>query len=120
MRRCLAVLLLFAMPASAAISRVQKSSLVIVSNSLTCKPNLSSGTASGNLLVVWAAWTPGNTVSVTSVGDSQPLNSFPSAVGPTLQASASPQISSQIFYAKSIHGNAGSDNVTVIYQDGQN
>jgi hypothetical protein len=74
---------------------------------------LSSGTSTGNLLVVWATWTPGNTVSVTTVFDSQPANSFPSAVGPTLQASASPQISAQIFYAKNITGHSINDTVTV-------
>src|ERR1700676_1181060 len=113
MRRCLALLLLFAMPASAAITRVQKSPLVNVSSSTTCKPNLSSSTTMNDLLVVWATWTPGNSVSA-SVGD-QAGNSFPSAVGPTLQANASPQISGQIFYAKKIFPNTGGDNITVTF-----
>jgi hypothetical protein len=112
MRRCLALLLLFAMPAFA-ISRVQKSSLVGVSSSLTCKPNLSSSTTMNDLLVVWASWTPGSSVSA-SVSD-QVFNSFSSAVGPTLQGNASPQISAQIFYAKKITPNTGGDNITVTF-----
>src|ERR1700722_8798590 len=112
MRRCLAALLLFAMPSFAAITKVQQSLLVNVSSSSACSPNLSSNTTIHDLLVVWVTWTPGNTISVTSVGDSQPLNSFPSAVGPTLQASASPQISAQIFYAKNIQPNTGGDTIT--------
>jgi hypothetical protein len=114
MRRCfLSVLLLFALPLSAAISKVQQSLLANVSSSTTCVATLSSSTTSQNLLVVWATWTPGNTVSVTSVGDSVPANSFPIAVGPTLQANASPQISAQIFYAANITGHTGGDSVTV-------
>ena len=112
MRRCLALLLLLAVPASAAILKVQQSPLTNVSSSTTCKPMLSSGTSTA-ILVVSATWTPGNTVSVTTVFDSQPANSFPSAVGPTLQASPSPQISAQIFYAKNITGHSVNDTVTV-------
>jgi hypothetical protein len=114
MRRYFAsVVLVLTVPAFATIAPVQHSPLASVSNSSTCSPNLSSSTIAGDLLVVWATWTPGNTVSITTVFDQQTLNSFPSAVGPTLQANASPQIGAQIFYAKNIHGNTGGDNITV-------
>jgi|HubBroStandDraft_2_1064218.scaffolds.fasta_scaffold42266_4 hypothetical protein len=69
MRRYFAsVVLVLTVPAFATIAPVQHSPLAIVSNSSTCKPMLSSGTSTGNLLVVWATWTPGNTVSITTGG----------------------------------------------------
>jgi hypothetical protein len=112
-RSFLAALLLFAMPSFAAISKVQQSPFANVSNSSTCVAALPSGTSIHDLLAVWVTWTPGNTVSVTTVFDQQSSNSFPSAVGPTLQANASPQISAQTFYAKNIQPNTGGDNITV-------
>jgi hypothetical protein len=83
-------------------------------NTTMCQVPFGNSTGAGNLIVVWTTWQDTNTTTFTAtVGDSHPLNSYASAVGPTLQSAASTPTSAQIFYAKSIAG--GSDTVTVTY-----
>ena len=103
----LCLILLLALPALATITNVQSNAKWTCSGSgasITCTVALAT-TTNGNLLAVWTFWQ--STFPYTaSVLDSNSLNTFPSAVGPTLQSASN--ASAQIFYAKSIHPSSGS------------
>ena len=106
----LCMLLLFAVPAVATITKVQ-SNATWGSTGTTCTAALTN-TSSQNLLVVWATWSPSSLTA--TVGDSAfPTNSFPSAVGPTIQMASN--TAAQIFYAKNINPQIGTDNVKVTF-----
>ena len=115
MTKCtLCVILLLTLPAFATITDVQSNAKWTCSgsgSSIICTVTLAQ-TTNHNLLAVWTFWQ--STFPYTaSVGDSNPLNAFPSAVGPTLQSVSN--TSAQIFYAANIHPSSGGDTVTVTF-----
>ena len=93
---------LLAVPAFGTISNVQSNANWSCSGSgvsVVCTVQLTTySTTSGNLIAVWAFW-PSTSTYTASVHDSITTNTFVTAVGPTLQASASTPTTAQIFYA---------------------
>jgi hypothetical protein len=108
----LSALLLFATPALATITQVQSNATWGTPNTTTCTVGLTN-TTHPNLLVVWATWSPSSLTA--SVNDQPNTNSFPSAVGPTVQSASN--TAAQIFYSKSIHGTT-SDNIQINFSGG--
>jgi hypothetical protein len=124
MKHVLCVFLLFALPAFATISQRQSPvSQWNSGSSTTCSNYLpGSGYVAGDLIVVWTYWTTSGTNNLTAsvadtygngVGTVNPV--YPSAVGPTVQPSASSPIAAQIFYAKNTKSGSGNDTITVSY-----
>jgi hypothetical protein len=112
MRKCfLSVVLLSALPALATITKIQ-SNATWNTNVGSCSVTLTN-TTHNNLLVVWATWAPSSLTA--SVNDQPNTNSFPSAVGPTIQSASN--TAAQIFYAKGITA-ASNDNVQVSFSGG--
>jgi hypothetical protein len=116
----LSAVLLLALPAFAQIADVQNASNFACSGS-TCQVILSTQphTTLHNLIAVWTFWQSSSVPAYTaSVFDSNSLNTFYSAVGPTLQSASSPPISAQVFYARNINPSTGHDAVTVTFSGG--
>lgn len=76
------VLLLFATPTLATITKVQSNATWGTPNTTTCTVPLSA-TTHQDLLVVWATWSP-STLTVSQVVDNTNTTAFPTAVGPTM------------------------------------
>lgn len=111
----LCVFLLCTLPALGAISQQQSPiSQWNGSASSTCSNTFGSNSSAGDLFVVWTFWSTGTSSNqlTASVGDNFG-NSFPSAVGPTLQVASNTY--AQIFYAKKITLGTGHDVLTVSY-----
>ena len=112
MRKCfLSVVLLSALPALATITKIQ-SNATWNTNVGSCSVTLTN-TVSQHLLVVWATWSPSSLTA--TVNDLPNTNSFPGAVGPTVQSVSN--TAAQIFYAKSI-APASSDSIQVNFSGG--
>jgi len=112
MTKCfLSVLLLFASPTIATITKVQSNATWGTPNTPTCSVPLST-TTHQNLLVVWAAWSP-STLKVSKVVDNTNTTPFPSAVGPTMQSASN--TAAQIFYQNNINAASNPDNVVVTF-----
>jgi hypothetical protein len=112
----LSLVLLLALPAFATITDVQNNSnFACTSSPCTVTLNTRPHTTTGNLIAVWTVWQSSATYTVNNVLDSNSLNSFVSAVGPTVQSASSPPLTAQIFYAKSIQASSGHDVVTVTF-----
>lgn len=113
---CIAVLLPLASPLSATITKYQSAAIWNQTNTLTCQVPFGGNTQLTDLIVVWTTWqtTSGTPNTITaSVTDTQG-NGFPSAVGPTVQPTATNPTAAQIFYAKNLQ-NAAADTVKVTY-----
>ena len=113
-RRLLSVFFLLALPAAAAISKVQSAATWNTTSTTTCTVALTNTTLH-NLLVVWATWSP-TSVTVLKVVDANNTNPFPSAVGPTAQSASN--TAAQIVYQNNIRGTTGTDNVVVTFSGG--
>jgi hypothetical protein len=111
--RLFCLLLALANPAFATISQVQ-SKAQWSGGTTSCSVTPSSKTTSGNLVVFWATWTSTSTLTA-NVSDTN-VNTWYSAVGPTLQSATSIPTSAQLFYAKSITGTTNP--VTVTFSGG--
>jgi hypothetical protein len=115
-RRLLSVFFLLAVPATAAISKVQSAATWNTTSTTSCTVALTN-TTDHNLLVVWATWSP-STLSA-SVVDHANTTAFPSAVGPTVQpAYGTSGAAAQIVYQNNINGTSGTDNVVVTFSGG--
>jgi len=105
-RLSLWVIILLSLPASATILQVQSAAKWSCSGTSCAQLFTLQPPAYHNLVVVWTFWQSTSTFTA-SVADTLgmcnnvPCNSYLSAVGPTLQSSAS--TSAQIFYAKNFY-----------------
>jgi hypothetical protein len=119
---CIAVLLPLASPLSATIAKYQSAAIWNQTNTLTCQVPFGGNTQLTDLIVVWTTWqtTPGTPNTLTaSVADTQHNGDpntllYPSAVGPTVQPSATNPTGAQIFYAKNLQ-HVAADTITVTY-----
>jgi hypothetical protein len=111
---CLCLVLMFAVPALATITKVQSNATWNTTSTTTCTVTLTN-TSTNNLLAVWAAWSP-STLTASVVDTSNHTNPFPSAVGPTIQSASN--TAAQIVYQNNIHGTTGTDTVTVSFSGG--
>ena len=116
----LCVVFLLALPSFAQIVDVQNNSNFACSgmgSMVTCQVNLNTKphTTAHNLIAVWTFWQSASTYTASVADPTNPVGSFLSAVGPTLQSVSSPAINAQIFYAKNINASAGADTVTVTF-----
>jgi hypothetical protein len=101
MKRVLCAIFVFVLPAFAAISQRQAPvSQWNSTSSSTCSAQLGSNYQPGDLIVVWTFWATGSSPNALTAGVSDSLNTYLSAVGPTVQPSAS-NAAAQIFYVKS-------------------
>jgi hypothetical protein len=101
------LVLVLAAPAFASIAQVQ-SKANWSGGATSCTVTPTSGTNNQNLAVVWTLWTSTSalTASVSDIG----VNTWYSAVGPTLQSTSN--TSAQLFYAKNITGTTNPITVT--------
>ncbi len=120
-RFALSLVLLLAIHASATISWVQTKpvwncTLGGSGGTFTCVFTSTAAVGAGHLLIVWTYWQSSSvfTASVQDTG-TPTTNTFYSAVGPTIQSNGTTPTTAQLFYAKSIHGSTGGDQVTVTY-----
>ena len=95
----LCAVLLLSFPASATISPVQTKAtwnctLGGSPGMLTCQVTTTTHTSTNNLLAIWTFWQSSSTYTA-SVGDT--LNTFYSAVGPTIQSNSTTPITAQLF-----------------------
>jgi hypothetical protein len=104
-----AVISALSLSASATISQVQSQPNWSCSGT-SCAATFTSIPATGDLVVVWTFW-QSTTFTATAKDNltcgTHPCNTYLSAVGPTLQPSASTPTSAQIFYAKDFQNPSG-------------
>lgn len=90
-----------------------------VTSGNTCAVSFTLNTGPTNLIVVWASWTVTGTNTITASAKDTQGNGigtppfYPSAVGPTLQPSATNPAAGEIFYAGDTAG--GADTITVTF-----
>jgi hypothetical protein len=113
----LSAILLLSLQAFATISAMQSNASWTCSGT-SCNVSFTSNPTGGNLIVVWTFWQSSTTTVTASVVDSfitpPHVNTYMSAVGPTLQSAASTPTMGQIFYAKNVNGGLP-DTVTVTF-----
>ncbi len=106
--------------ASATISQVQSKPNWACSGT-SCAATFTSNPASRDLVAVWTFWQSTGSFTASAADNlicvgGLPCNTYLSAVGPTLQPSASTPTSAQIFYAKNFRNPSGlSVTVTVTF-----
>jgi len=113
----LCAVIFLSIPGSATISQVQSTANWSCSGT-SCAQPFASKPATGNLIAVWTFWQSSGafTASVADTLCPAPCASYLSAVGPTLQASASTPTTAQIFYFKNLQNLHNlSDTVTVTF-----
>jgi hypothetical protein len=106
-----AVMFALSLSASAAITQVQSQSNWSCSGT-SCAATFASNPTPRDLVVVWTFWQSTSSFTASAADNltctGQPCNTYLSAVGPTLQSSASTPTSAQIFYAKNFRNPFGS------------
>src|SRR5208337_392397 len=104
-RLSLWVIILLSLPASATILQVQSAAKWSCSGTSCAQLFTLMNPAQHDLVVVWTFWQSTSTVTALAADNllcqGNPCNTYLSAVGPTLQSSAS--TSAQIFYAKNFY-----------------
>jgi len=101
------VIILLSLSASATILQVQSAAKWSCSGTSCAQPFTLQPPAYHNLVVVWTFWQSTSTFTALAADNllcqGNPCNTYLSAVGPTLQSSASTPTSAQIFYAKNFY-----------------